>query len=178
MRRLCIIICCLFLIGCATTESPQLKPVVPFPPKQILNVQIDTNTIPVINVGKPFTSEEAKMAYYASMFVNSLAGSAFKPDFSKYYWTDSLGGKYYGITEVNPIGGRPRLILINKNIFPKKLSNGAMELDMLFKFGVTLNHEWCHYHHLLPHPQVQMICDWPARVGLQKFKETNGLTDP
>lgn len=172
MQRLCVIICCLFLIGCATTEP---LPTQPFPPKQILNVRVDTNTIPVINVGEHFTPDERKMAYYASMFANTLAGSNFRPDFSKYYWTDSLGTNYWGITEINP--GRQRLILINKNIYPKSLSNGAIEMEKLFIFGVTVNHEWCHYHHLLRHPQVQMICDWPARRGYEVFKKRNGLTE-
>ena len=176
MRKLCVIIYCLFLVGCVTPDSSQLKPNVPFPPKQLFNIRIDTNTIPVINVGEKFSPHEQKIAYYASMFVNSLAGSTFRPDFTKYYWTDSLGGKYWGITEINP--GRQRLILINKYIYPKILPTGGMELDVLFTFGVTLNHEWCHYYHLLPHPQVQMICDWPARRGLIELKKQKILTEP
>ena len=106
------------------------------------------------------------MAYNASMFVNSLSGSKFAPDFSNYYWTTNLISKYLGITK----SAAPKLILINKNVYPKALSS-SNELDIysFFEFGVTLNHEWLHFYHNLNHPQVQMICDWPAEIAFKQL---------
>ena len=154
------------------------------PPPALTNIVVDAYhtghiRLSLVRVGSVFNQKEREMAFNSSMFVKSLVGDkTIKPDFSKYYWTEDLPDNIWGLTRLSPKTGEPHFILINKKLFP---TGSVLSVQEFFNFGVTVNHEWLHYYHRLNHPQVQMICDWPAKAGFQEFLrsvQTNSLTIP
>jgi hypothetical protein len=176
-KQACIIIAILLVfVGCATPPPTET----PFPHPYRTNLVVDVYKSGFTNIGsvyieRQFSEHEQEIGTYAYNFINSLVGSKYEPDLTKYYWTTNLPPNILGVAPTDHDCNDGKVILINKNIWPQRRPDGVFDIYKFHEFGITIVHEWLHYYHHLEHPQVQMLCDWPAGYALKEMLGTNTL---
>lgn len=153
----------IFLFGCSSIPQPPITPIAQpnFENKIIYGLLIDDASEPVsIVVSNRFSAADILIAKKCEEFVEGLLGTNFNVEYNNFYWAANIPQKYDAVTLMDP----PKFVIFRKDLLPPNDNP-----YYLYSFGVTILHEWMHYHYGMYHPHVQNTIDKPADEAYRRW---------
>lgn len=113
-----------------------------------------------IYVLNKFSAADILAAKECETFVEGLIGTNFTVEYNNFYWATNISEKYIAVTLMD----HPKAVLFKTSLKPP--NDGPY---YQYYFGVTILHEWMHYHYGMHHPHVQNLIDNPAVVAYREW---------
>lgn len=170
MKKFLFLILALFS-GCQNFDGGQVTPLAieknhEFSLKEIRIYESEDDVD--VKVLKRFSAKDIAIARYCENFVSNLLKTNYNVDYNNFYWVEGLPENYSAITLMDG----DRFVLVQPSLLPKDKTPFP-----IYAFGVTILHEWMHYHYSMHHPQVQNTVDIPADRAYRQWYVEQFRTD-